>query len=130
MVEDQVPQEFLGRAEPGNRSKLLLRSDRFVWQTGCQNRQKSTKSDLHGTLKPEMLRVLNSDRVQTPAEVAPSQDAWAHVIFISVFSVEFSVGGAKNFGGKTLAPIKSEPEVVTTGRFERHTGAPQEHVSV
>jgi hypothetical protein len=77
MVEDQVPREFPGRAEPGNRSKLLLQSDRFVWQTGCQNRQKSTKSDLHGTLKPEMLRVLNSDSVQTLPEVAPSKDAWA-----------------------------------------------------
>jgi hypothetical protein len=80
MVEDQVPREFPGRAKQGNRSKALLRSDRFVWRTGCQNRQKSTKSDLHGTLKPGTLRVLKSDSVQTSPEDAPSQDAWAQEI--------------------------------------------------
>jgi hypothetical protein len=41
----------------------------------------------------------------------------------TVSSVQFPFPGPENFGAKTLAPIISEPEVVTTGRFERHIGA-------
>jgi hypothetical protein len=61
---------------------------------------------------------------------AQTQDAWTHVIFSPMSPQVHPVACDEIFGGKTLTPIKSEPEVVTTGRFERHTGAPQVHVSV
>ena len=123
MVEDQVPQEFPGRAKPGNRSKRLLRSDRSYGRLDVRIDEKSAKSDLHGTLKPEMLRVLSSDFILLTPERSPSQDAWAHLIFSPMSPQVHPVARATTFGAKTLASIKSEPEVVTTGRFERHTGA-------
>ena len=48
----------------------------------------------------------------------------------SVSLVRFSVACPKNFGAKTLTPNKPEPEVVTTGRFERPNEAHKVHVSV
>jgi hypothetical protein len=38
-------------------------------------------------------------------------------------TLHYAVAWAQNFGGKTQTLNNSKPEVVTTGRFERHTGA-------
>jgi hypothetical protein len=98
-------------------------------QTGAYGRldakidEKSAKSDLHGTLKPEMLRDPEVDFFLLAPERSTSQDAWAHVFFSPMSPQVHPVARNTTFGAKTLTPIKSEPEVVRTGRFERHTGA-------
>jgi hypothetical protein len=45
-------------------------------------------------------------------------------------TLEEAVEASQIFGAKTLTLNNSKPEVLTTGRFERHTGACKVHVSV
>jgi hypothetical protein len=45
-------------------------------------------------------------------------------------TLHYAVAWAQNFGAKTSTSINSIPEKMRTGRFERHTGAYNVHVSV